>query len=256
MKMGRLRRALHQIRWSMAVRGGGGTAGLIIARLLRRSTAVPEGMHAFDLAHGVETSGRISGAELGAGHPHDVHTTAYLAVPPSRFRAAITQWQTLPGTRPVATYAFVDVGCGKGRAVLLAAGMGFRECLGVELDPGLAAIAQRNVNGWRVGDVAAPPMRIVNADAIESELPQGPMLIYLYNPFRGVVLRRLLARLEALASSHAGELDVLYLVPEQAAEFATYPQFACLWKGAVAASDEDVAAQGSDRYDACAIFRR
>ena len=168
----------------------------------------------------------------------------------------MAQWQSLPGTRPMAEYAFVDLGCGKGRAVLLAAELGFRECLGVELDPGLAATAQRNLAAWLSAGRGGCPVRIVKADAIEAELPELPLLIYLYNPFRGAVVRRLLARLEALCAGRSGDLDMIYLIPEQAAEFSAFPSFRSRWKGDLAASDEDVAAEGVDRHDACEIFRR
>ena len=253
--MGQLRRALHQLRWSIAVRGVAGTTQLIVRRVFRPSRVAEQRSHAFDITYGVETSGRISGADLGAGHPHDVHNTAYLAVPPSRFQAAIAQWQSSPGARSIEEYAFVDLGCGKGRALLLASGMKFRECLGVELDPGLAGIAQRNLERWVADGRALCPTRVVKADVLEAELPRLPGLIYLYNPFRGLVLRRLLQVLEAHVAVDAGELDLIYLIPEEAAEFEHFPRFERIWEGVVVASDEDIAAEGIDRYDACQIYR-
>lgn len=255
--MSRLQRVLHQLRWSVAVRGVSGTARLVVQRSLSRGGPRPvHAPHAFDLEHGVETSGRISGAELGGGHPHDVHTTAYLAIPPSRFYAAMVQWQALPGTRPIEEYAFVDIGCGKGRALLLASGMPFRECVGVELNPALAATAERNAAIWAAAERVVGPLRVVCADVLEAELPRSPMVLYLYNPFRGPVMRRLLERLEAHVLLHGGGLDLIYLVPEQMAEFAAFPHFVSVWQGEVAAAEDDVVAEGVAWYDACQIFRR
>ena len=206
---------------------------------------------------GVETSGRISGADLGAGpssrRAQYRHTSG---VPPSRFRAAIAQWQSLPGTRSIEEYASVDLGCGKGLALLLASGMNFRECLGAEIDPGLSVMAQRNLDSWVAGGRALCPTRIVTADVVEAELPRTPALIYLYNPFRGAVLRRLLRRLESDPEDQAAGIDLIYLIPEQAAEFAVYPRFKRIWEGKLAASDKDIADEGIDRDDACQMYRR
>ena len=85
------------------------------------------------------------------------------------------------------------MGAGMGRAVLsLASEMGFKEVVGVELHPTLVGIARRNVAIWRKAGRERGPMRIVEGDAAEFELPEGPVVVFLFNPFGAAVLRRLL----------------------------------------------------------------
>lgn len=260
---GRVGRMLRQLRWSVGVRGVGGTAALMARRLVGADAGAKEverPVHPFDTEHGVETSGRIGGSHLGAGHAHDVFNTAYLGVPPSRLRHAVAQWREVaedwPGSRSMGEYAFFDVGCGKGRALMLASEMGFRECVGVELDPGLATVARRNVEAWERTGKARCAVRVVQGDATEVVLPALPLLVYVYNPFRGPVVRKMLERLEAHAGTRVGEMDLIYLVPEEAAEFAAFPRFQTIWEGGVRMSEEDQRWDDADVEDLGQIWRR
>ena len=258
--MGVVTRGVRQVRWSIATRGVAGTASLALRRLLGRDAGqvqtAPGAVCAFDVEHGVDTAGRIGGSRLGAGHAHDVYNTAYLGTPPSRFAAAIAQWRTLTGVRPVGEYAFFDAGCGKGRVAMLASGMGFREVRGVELDPELARVAMRNVEVWRGAGRARCGIKVTQGDVTEAPLPELPCVVFLFNPFRGPVMRKLLARLEQHAGERAGEMDVIYLIPNEAAEFAAYPRFRRMWEGMVAMSGEDAVWDGSDAEDLGQIWRR
>ncbi len=153
-------------------------------------------------------------------------------------------------------YAFLDVGCGKGRAVLLAAEMPFREVLAVELNPGLAETARSNIARWEAIGRARCAMRVVCCDATELALPGSPLLVYLYNPFSGEVLRQLLERLDGWAAG-GKRLEILYLYPEQEQIFAEFPRFARLWKERIGLSPEDTEVDEiSAAEDPCALYRR
>ncbi len=261
--MGLLGRAVRQLRWSVEMRGVGGTAALLMRRVVGADAGAKEvarPVHPFDTEHGVETSGRIGGSRLGAGHAHDIFNTAYLGTPPSRLRHAVAQWRGVvddrAGSHALGEYAFFDVGCGKGRALMLASEMGFRECAGVELDPGLATVARRNLEAWARTGKAQCPVRVMEGDATEVTFPELPLLVYLYNPFRGPVVRRMLERLEAHAGARVGEMDVIYLVPNEAEEFVLFPRFEKLWEGGVRMSDEDRRWDDADVEDPGQVWRR
>ena len=257
--MGVLGRAIRQVRWSVGLRGVRGTVALMARRLVGAdagTTVVERPVHPFDTEHGVDTSGRIGGSHLGAGHPHDVYNTAYLGVPPSRLRNAVAQWRDVADERSIGEYAFFDMGCGKGRAVMLASEMGFRECAGVELDPGLAAMARKNLEAWERTGKARCPVRVMEGDATEIALPELPLLVYVYNPFRGPVMRKMLERLEAHAGAQVGEMDLLYLIPNEAGEFAAFPAFQKIWEGTARMSEEDQRWDDADVEDAVQVWRR
>lgn len=53
------------------------------------------------------------------------------------------RWQEFGPAYGIEDYTFVDIGCGKGRAVLLASEVRFREIVGIELNTKLAVLARK-----------------------------------------------------------------------------------------------------------------
>jgi hypothetical protein len=229
---------ISKIRWSIEQRGMMGTmtsAAKSLGRKLRRPEIRPS--HPFDIQNGVETDGVIPGHDLAVGHKNDRFIAGYAAIPPSRFRGAIEKWRTSGLSHSVGEYAFIDFGCGKGRAVLLASELGFREVVGVELNTQLADLAKANATVWTAAGKAKSPIRIIRGDALELEWPAGPCLVYLYNPFGEQVMRRLTGKMKERFAANPGDLEVLYQKPEQARVFDD--GFQMTWCEAISMSEED-----------------
>lgn len=228
-------------------------------------------MHPFDAAHGVETGGLVPAGGLTTGHAHDRHVTAYYGVAPSILRQMVELWRTTSPKHRTARYCFVDIGAGKGRAMLVASELGFRRVIGVELNPTMADIAQANIDHWvhtHTADNTAPaiaPIRLLEQDALELDLPAGPCVLFLFHPFEAPLMKQFLRRIEAQFADRPGELDVLYVNAECASVFAANPAFQQLWFGRVPMSPEDHAADraaiaeqreyGSTGDEECAIYR-
>jgi SAM-dependent methyltransferase len=244
-----LRRWVGWMRWAWRQRGVRGAFELLMERLSRPRRRVR--MHPFDRAHGVETSGVIDGGALAVGQPHAEFATFYQAVPPSRMRAVLMRWRKTPGVLPVEAYAFVDVGCGKGRALLLASELPWREVIGIELDAGLAGVAEGNLARWIAAGRARAPLRVVCGDAAKAVLPEGPLVVYLFNPFQAPVLRVFLQRLQERGVA----LEVLYLHPRQEWVFVEFPAFERLWREEIRLAPEDVGVDVASRVLVCAAYR-
>jgi hypothetical protein len=238
-------------------------------RDLLRPTATP--IHPFDQIYGVDTSGLLPAGHLITGHPNDTHVTAYYGVAPSVLRHLIQLWRETIPPHPIRNYTFVDIGAGKGRAMLVASQFAFHQVVGVELNPALADIAQANVDLWvhahTTDSTAAPiaPIRLFEQDALEYDFPSTPTLVFLYNPFEHPVLRGLLRRIETQFARRPGTLDLLYVNAECADLLDYHPAFTRLFRGKVAMSPEDSAADleaiaqqkdyGSTGDEECAIYR-
>lgn len=248
-------------------------------RLLRR-------WHPFDLRHGTDTGGLLYAPDLPTGHSSDAFNEGYYATAPSVFRTLIARWEdTLaPAGLRVSDYSFVDLGCGKGRALLLASEFGFRSITGIELNPGLCAAAEQNVRHWRRRRRACPPISVVCGDVLESPLqapssPDRPLVLFLFNSFSAEVVRGLLARLTGVGSDAMGQrrqmgptsrtgqarpaaltrsapIDLLYVHPDQAALVERTPGVELLADMVIRFSPEDAAADafGVD-VDRCAVYR-
>src|ERR1700719_3166712 len=102
------------------------------------------------MTYGADPGGYLSPDQPRSGRPHDAMNNGYSAVAPSVFREACRRWRaTLPSAARIEAYTFVDIGAGKGRALLLAAELPFRKVIGVELSEELARIAQKNITLWK-----------------------------------------------------------------------------------------------------------
>ncbi len=239
------------------------------AQDLLKLTAIP--IHPFDLAHNLDTSGLVPAGHLITGHPNDAFVTAYYGVAPSILRTLIGLWRETVPTHPIHSYTFVDIGAGKGRAMLVASEMGFHQVIGIELNPAMADIAQRNLDLWtevHAADPTAPPLapiRLYEQDALTFDLPHTPTLAFLFHPFEAPVLERLLRRIETQFARRPGTLDILYVNAECRAVLDQHPAFTRLFLGSVAMSAEDHVADlaaiaqqkeyGSTGDEECAIYR-
>src|SRR5438067_12580172 len=103
--------------------------------------------HPFDRQHGVDTDGLIYADPGAQGHASGRHNAGYYATAPSLFRGAMELWRgTLAGTGDaLEDYALVDGGGGKGRVVMLASELAFREVGGVGVNPELGRVARKNL---------------------------------------------------------------------------------------------------------------
>lgn len=236
-----MKAVLSKLRWSLRRRGFAGTiraAAKNLGRKLQPESERPP--HPFDLEHGTDTDGFISGVDLASGHPNDRFIEGYAAVPPSRFHSILARWQASGPPHMLAQYTFVDLGCGKGRAVLLAAQAGFRAVVGVELNPSLAATAQANANLWNAAGKARCPIRVEPGDAAEFVWPAGPCVVFLFNPFSGVVMQRVLDRTALAFHDRPSDLEVLYYKAEEPAAFTK--SYEMIWCEATGISPQDLAA--------------
>jgi SAM-dependent methyltransferase len=157
----------------------------------------------FDLRRGTETWWPAAEAPEGGGDT----AVPYQGVPPRTFRELMA---AVPEACRDGT--FVDLGCGKGRALVMAAELGYRRLIGVDLDPALVAVCRRNLlrirsrSGWIEAEVRVE-------DATRVWLPTGPCVVFLYNPFRGETFARVAANLAKRGAENGNAVWVVYVNP-------------------------------------------
>lgn len=228
----------RKLRWSITQRGLLGTLKAVPAALTRRSAEPMQ--HPFDQRYGTDTSGVIGGGSLATGHPHDRYITAYAGIAPSRFEAAMKRWRGTLGEETMENYTFIDLGCGKGRVLMLASRLPFREVIGIELNQQLAAIAERNVERWESLGEARCPIRVQAGDATEPPLPGTPTLLFLYNAFAEPLVCRLADNIAR--SNGSSVVDLIYQNADSAKVFTPELGFSEVWRAVLPLSGEDTAA--------------
>lgn len=226
-------------------------------------------IHPFDIAHGTETSGLLSGKVIAHGTTHSAaDLTAYYGIAPSILRALLDLWlRQLHPLAPIERTVFLDVGAGKGRAMLVASEYPFLRVEGIELNPKLARIARENISVWESTQQSAmlAPLTLHEADATRMPLPSEPILAHLFHPFEDRLLRRFLRHIEKEITAHPRPLDLFYVNAEHDSLLDRHPAFERLWLGNVPMSPEDhiadlaaIAQQkeyGSTGDELCAIYR-
>lgn len=226
-------------------------------------------VHPFDKRHGTETSGLLPGKWIQRGTDAKLEElTAYYGIAPSILEGVVDLWlQRCEPKASIERFTFLDVGAGKGRAVMLASQFPFAAIEGIELNADLVEIARRNVALWMADATARPlaPIQVHHADATKFPLPKGPTLAFLFHPFETPVLKRFLRHVEAHLSRHPHPFDLMYVNAEHGSILDRHPAWKQLWEGRVTMSSADHVADleaiaqqkeyGSTGDEFCAIYR-
>ncbi|NOT28324.1 MAG: class I SAM-dependent methyltransferase [Acidobacteria bacterium] len=179
--VGALRRLVFDLLWAPPVKK-------VLQRVprVRRIYNGWRRQHPFDLTLGVDTSGANEANALGVDPDLAAHSSPYGGSQPSILRRCLA---ALPDP---AQYVFVDLGCGKGRPLLVASEFPFERVVGVEMAPHLAEIARRNAAIVSRGGVQQAPIEVEVGDATTAEAPAVRVVYFLYNPFDAVLIERVL----------------------------------------------------------------
>jgi len=175
---------------------------------LVRAARKRELSEAFDARFGTDTSRTWHWSDLDATGPD---------VPPLWRYYPIMRADFDPVMRAIdmrhEDFAFVDLGSGKGRALLLASDWPFRRVIGVEISPTLHAIAEKNVHVYRSPAQRCARFELVCCDAAIWEPPDDDLLLYLFQPFPEDVFARVMDNLRASLERNPRPLVVMYVNP-------------------------------------------
>jgi hypothetical protein len=234
---------IYHIRKLLTEVGPRQTALQLGRHLYHRAFPVKYPAHPFDLQHRVDTSGLIGGRRLGSGRIHDRHITAYWGTAPSAFLEVFALWNESLSDGPYSSrdYVFIDIGCGKGRALMLASDLPFRRVVGVELNAALVSIARKNLIKWQASAHVCDDIEVLNADALEVPFPESPTLLYVFNPFDAHLTQLLLDRIQAVSLTRSAAIDIIYMTPEHADLFAAVPNLQLLSQGRSPLTTEETA---------------
>jgi hypothetical protein len=109
----------------------------------------------------------------------------------------------------------------------------------------LHEIAVNNIKAYSRETQLCKDITAINADASELELPPGPLLVFLYNPFNAKLMARFIKRVEAALAREQRDIVVFYCNPrfvelwEQLAAFRPIkilPEYAVLRSKSVGAA--------------------
>jgi hypothetical protein len=162
----------------------------------------------FDRRYGTDTNRSVPVSDLdGVGH-HQDSAELYWPVRESSFLKVLKAVDL-----PLAQFTFIDLGCGKGRVLILAAEQGCSRVIGVEFSAKLCEVARTNVGLFRKARPAAPPTEVVCQNATSYVFPDGPLLLFLFDPFGPAVLQPVIDRLCTSLRADPRPCRVAYYLP-------------------------------------------
>jgi SAM-dependent methyltransferase len=124
-------------------------------------------------------------------------------------------------------YHLVDVGCGKGRTLMVGAEYPFRAITGIELSPRSVRIATDNLSrSSRRAGVRCSTIDVRCENAVDFTVPPGDLFVTLYNPFIGKTFEHCIEHLHrAVLAQPARKVWLAYINPwlcEETLEQSTY----------------------------------
>jgi SAM-dependent methyltransferase len=163
----------------------------------------------FDLRYGTSTSGWIAPSDLDTDSPNQRHSVRYQATKQRPFMGLMRSLSFPPDS------VFVDVGCGKGKVLLIASGFGFKKVVGLDFSRDLCVIARANVQTYQRRIRETLDIEIIETDILDYEIKTDQNVFYLYNPFDGVIMSKFIRRIGASIQKTPRKVWLIYHIPEQ-----------------------------------------
>lgn len=111
-------------------------------------------------------------------------------------------------------FTFIDLGCGKGRVLLMASAYPFKRIIGVEFMPDLHHAAQKNIASYSNDRQQCRQIETVCMDARDFQFPDGPLVVYLFNPFSEATFAQVLENLRQSIEQATRPVYVAYRFTE------------------------------------------
>lgn len=107
---------------------------------------------------------------------------------------------------------FLDIGCGKGRALCVAAHHGFNKLTGIDFSKELceAAMANLEVTKQRIPGM---DFSVIHNDAFYFEIPADADCIFFFNPFDETIMSGVVENILESLQTHPRRISIIYVNP-------------------------------------------
>ncbi len=163
---------------------------------------------AFDKKHNVETAREVRLHELKIDSPNVKHGVFYAGTDPKSFRHIFDVLQI-----NLENFVFIDLGSGKGRALLMASERPFKKIIGVEFSKELNEIARKNIVSFTNSEQKCRDVEALCQDATLFVPPPEPCIFYVFNAFHAGIVAEVLENIERSCSENSRDIYFIYANP-------------------------------------------
>jgi SAM-dependent methyltransferase len=199
----------RELRSSVAKRGIVGTVMVIINKFHGH----PE-KHSdddFDKKYNVETATIIKTGELETKSKNWKYAVRYEPTDSGySFSKILASFQI-----NYSDYIFIDLGSGKGRAILLASMLPFKQIIGIEFSDRLIEIAKKNISRFPGELKLCRKIEILSMDASDYLFPDPgeKFVLFMNNPFHQTIMEKVIENLSKSFTLNPRRIIIIYINP-------------------------------------------
>ena len=157
----------------------------------------------FDIKYGTKTSARVTKEDqsIASTEVEQENGLLYVASFTSVTKTTVSLAKEILGDARFSKAQFLDLGCGKGKALLVHALHHGKDqekpALGIEYDQDLAIIARDNIKKC---DIEDERVRVIADSAVNLKeyISSKELIVYLYNSFQGETLKKVFVELSKI----------------------------------------------------------
>jgi 16S rRNA G966 N2-methylase RsmD len=154
--------------------------------------------------YGIDTTGADELKSLEAKGIDTTHATIYM---PASFDVLEELFAQIT---PSSYHHFIDIGCGKGRVLCVAAQQGFSKVTGIDFSKELCEAAKKNLE--RTSEkIPSLEYKVINNDAFYFDIPDDADCIFLFNPFDEIIMSGVVNNIEKSLQENPRPITIIYL---------------------------------------------
>lgn len=169
--------------------------------------------------YGINTTGADELHKLDKQGIDISHATIYMPVSYNLLEEVFDQLKinsTMPAL-PVGRH-FLDIGCGKGRALCVAAHQGFKKVTGLDFARDLCEAAKENLSITKQKNPALE-YKVINNDAFYFEIPDDVDCIFFFNPFDEIIMSAVVNNIFTSLQNNPRKIKIIYVNPLHKEQF-------------------------------------
>jgi SAM-dependent methyltransferase len=156
--------------------------------------------------YGINTTGADELLKLEKQGIDISHATIYMPVSYTLLEEIFEQLPTTVRNH------FLDMGCGKGRALCIAAHEGFKKVTGLDFARDLCEEAKENLAITKQ-KFPALEYKVINNDAFYFEIPDDLDCIFLFNPFDEIIMSAVVNNIFSSLQNTPRKIRIIYVNP-------------------------------------------
>ncbi|MDZ4678318.1 MAG: class I SAM-dependent methyltransferase [Oligoflexia bacterium] len=132
-----------------------------------------------------------------------------------------TDWQTFPKLlrliNPGPHDVLLDLGCGKGRILLMASRFSFKRIIGVDYNSELCLIAEKNVKSYSKRSTCKN-ISVITEDMMKYLIPDDATIMYIYNPLEQNQLKGVMQKIMTSIQKSPRPFKIIFGAPPEFSE--------------------------------------